>query len=307
MNIKTLSHCLFLPLMLAACVDSDLDEPELGTELAEISNAPSTAVNRDSIQPEFMSGGSYKGPCTGLALSRHWVITAAHCVEQFPMGVRVAGALKLRATSSSDGTTYQIYGQSGGYADARFFRHPNWSGGGTDKNDDLALIRLYGSGIMDSTYSYRGNVYWDNREPWDVGSNEFRFFFVAGYGYGSPDGSSVNCPSNGQYVKRLGMFDLDPSIGYYNGNLVAKARTSYQSDICGGDSGAPYLLLRGGRYMSFAVHSGNSPTAENGGYEFGTLIRPKMAWIESTASAAGVPLVCSNAVAGGYTYRSCTE
>jgi len=307
MFMRTFSTCLILPLALAACVDTELDEAELGTDVAEISNAPSTAVNRDSIQLEFMYGGSYKGPCTGLALSRHWVVTAAHCVEQFPNGSLVSGALKLRATSSSDGSTYQIYGTGGGYNSARFFRHPNWNGSPTDKTDDIALIRLSGSGIVDSTYAYRGSVYWDNREPWDVGSSEWRYFFVAGYGVGSPDGSPVNCPSGGQYVKRLGMFDLDPSLGYYDGNLVAKARTSYQSDICGGDSGAPYLLLRGGRYMSFAIHSGNNPTAENGGYEFGTLIRPKMAWIESTATAQGVPLNCSNAVAGGYTYRSCAE
>jgi hypothetical protein len=299
-----------LPVALAACVDSEVDDDGLGTEAAEISNASSTAANRESIQLEFMYNGTYKGPCTGLALSRHWIVTAAHCVEQFPMGSRIANAVKVRATSNSNGSTYQIYGIEPGYGDARITRHPSWSGGDTDKADDIALIRLYGSGLEDSTYSYRGNVYWDNREPWDADSSEWRYFFVAGYGRGSPSGSSISCATSGPgalYVKRLGMFDLDPSLGYYDGNLVAKVRTSYGSDICGGDSGAPYLLLRGGRYMTFAIHSGDSPTSEAGGYEFGALIRPKMAWIESTASAQGVPLVCSNAVAGGYTYRSCTE
>ena len=136
-----------------------------------------------------------------------------------------------------------------------------------------------------------------------------RDFQVAGYGVGGGVGDLTNCDDATLATagtKRLGTFTLDPAIPYYSSSLTAKAQTPYGQDICGGDSGAPWLLNRSGWY-AFAIHSGGSPTEEVGGQEFAPLIRPKMSWVESTTASKLPALHCANYTWSGYTYRQCSE
>lgn len=296
MKLNALPITFLLLPAIAACVEPEAD---LASDEQDITNAVESRAHEETVLLD-VNPGSY---CTGLAISPHWVLTAAHCTRDFTSGVRVTNALKVYSTNNSYDNVL-IYGQTAAFADAMFIRHPSWDGSGTDKHDDVALIKLYGRGLDDGDTldPFSARIFWDSREPWKSSYSGDRDFNVAGYGYG-PDSCT---DSDSDLVKRLGRFQLDPSIPNYSTSYTAKAQTPYGQDICPGDSGAPWLLSRTGWY-AFAIHSGEAPTQEVGGQEFGTLIRPKMAWIESTAAARLPALHCANYVWAGWTYRQCDE
>jgi len=303
MKLTSLPFALLIAPAIAACVD----DPDLAVDEIEITNAPDSTAHEESVRLDLLG---VSGECTGLAISPHWVLTAAHCTKTFTNGTRLGGVVRVYATNKSYDEV-QIYGLGGAYADAMFIRHPSWNGTGEDKNDDVALIKLYGRGMSDGDTidPFSARIFWDSREPWKASFSGNRDFQVAGYGLGGGVGDPANCETAGgasDGMKRLGTFRLDPTIPNYSSTYTAKAVTPYGQDICGGDSGAPWLLNRTGWY-AFAIHSGQAPEPELGGPEFGTLIRPKMAWIESTAAARLPALSCSNYVWNGWTYRQCDE
>ncbi len=302
MKLNALPITFLLLPAIAACV---VDDPDLASDQLDITNAAETRVHEETVFLDF-NPGSW---CTGLAITPHWVLTAAHCVDHFAQNVRIAGAVEVWSTNNSYDQV-QIYGLGGNPSDAMIIRHPNFTPNSNDRQDDVALIKLYGRGMTDGDTidPFSARIYWSSSEPWKSNYNGTdRDFHVAGYGFGGPAGDASTCDDeqDGQ-VKRLGRFELDPSISHFSSSYTAKAETPYDQDICNGDSGAPYLLNRSGWY-SFAIHSGSGPTPEEGGQEFGTLIRPKMSWIESTAAARGPALSCANYLWSGTTYRQCSE
>lgn len=231
--------------------------------------------------------------CTGIALTDHWIITAAHCFESGPTSVTV---------TSEDPVTGQAVTLYNGES-ATFYRNPGYDENifGLDGSDDIALVQLEGAGM--AAQFPRGELYVDERHPW-VGSgvgDDQRFAFVA-YGNGSdPGGPACDEPGLDYGIKRI---SEDNYIKPFQFEAEAVVTANGDTAICHGDSGGPWLLTRGGRRLAFAVSSYFGIYHE----AVGTLIPPKLDWIEQATAAAGAPIECFDRfTSNGYRYRTCED
>jgi hypothetical protein len=248
----------------SACAEMDLAEEE-EEEIDGLGEAVTNAPSSDKIPwSVYLDLGD--SVCTGSVLTRHWIITAAHCTD----GLR----------------------------------------NNQDRDDDIALIRLYGSG---TTVELNAELFIDNDQSWrnyigEPGGD----IFIAGYGLGSPVGGERDCDNEdrlGLGTKRYGRIKLS---GAYSGNGVfdtrdvqgVEGKRHHGHDVCGGDSGSAWTLKRGGRHLLFAIHNGDNETFHWDGDEWASVLnKAKRGWIWDTAEDAGVPITCDTRSPSGADYR----
>jgi Trypsin len=259
-------------------------------------------------------GSDEKVRCTGVALTQHWILTSAHCLE---------GRAKSTDEVQVDlgkGTTPLYPSGTGSY-----YNHPDHDdilGVGGDWGDDIGLVRLYGQGIFPEL---RAKIYYgkevEDPSRWKEGA---KIFFTAGYGYGSDLGDGVDCPddSNSLGTKRLGRFKLTGNTdddGILGGGhpIAVEARSAGfggEHKLCRGDSGSPWAFSVGGdpngEKFVFGLSGGSwlRSWPFHGGNFWANLLTAKMKWVVETAAAKGVPIVCPVYDRGSiYSYRQCTE
>ncbi len=292
--ISTLS-CLGL---VTGCAMDDLAEEDLeqiGEVEEEVTQGQLIPTNQQwAVKLRIDEEPGFVRTCSGVVLSEHWVLTAAHCVESAIdlWGVYEADRLVIQEQAwDGDLTTPTVYG-AGTEGAASFYLHPDYDG---SRRDDIALVRLYHAGIADVQ---KGRFWYDQRAPWSSSAS----LSIAGFGRGSfsyvDECDDVSVDGRGRY----GNFTWDE----YKNSWEAQA-VSDQSVTCQGDAGGPWWVRRGSRDLVVAVQSGTDETIW--GEATGTMVgKLRWQWITDTASAKGIPLSCPQyQTTDGYIYKVCSE
>lgn len=231
------------------------------------------------------------GMCSGWAINEHWILTASHCVEGLANGasVTVSRAFAL-------GANQQIYS-----GPAAFFPHPEHQP--HNATHDVGLVQLLSFGLrIDLTG--QAKMYSDTRRPW-ADSSLPRGFHSVGWGLSTPDpNDSTGClGGGGQLRDGTGMIvDVSSATTHFVTSAIG-----FQFP-CSGDSGTPWLLVRGGTDMGFAVHSGRrgSPIKAQA-----ATIDDNRSFIEGTIQAGdGMRKYgewCHDSIEGGFNFRMCEQ
>lgn len=310
--------CLFSASVLVAVTgcsgadDFEPDEETLGRTSEAITNAPLSnempgVVWYDLFHPtqgDFQTG---RGPgCNGIALTRRWIVTAAHCLDDHKNadGTRANNRIRVKQAYSANGGAQQVvttYARGG----ASFYLHPDYDSSPhvlSGVKDDFALIKLDGDGldVVSPLNPPNTPVYFDDYEPW-------KGDFVAGgpdiVSFGPSAGENTN-PDNckvpyGQN-KRTAHYNFTftrspgdkPQVIGVEGNSFFPER-----NLCPGDSGSPWFLQAANqKKYAIAVTTGWYDSWINpfDSKKFtGVLIRPKWDWIIRTAEDRGRPLYCN--------------
>jgi hypothetical protein len=210
--------------------------------------------------------------CSASVLSEHYLLTAAHCVENVLGGY---GDVVIRR-ASSEGETEIVYAGR-----AQFLTHPDydilWP---IDAEDDIALIRLLGRGI-NLSLTGRARIYIDYVNPiWTLPDPQS--FTFAGWGLSDPSGNA-ECTSDTAGVLRIGSATGLERASRDQKDLTAPQGTTH---LCPGDSGSPWLFARADDFLAFAVSTGWTFRV-GGNLDKATSILPKFQWIYAASRQGG--------------------
>lgn len=264
---------------IGACTldDEEIDVSEVSSD---ITNAPAIAGQPAVVRLVLPSGDA----CTGSLLTRHWILTSAHCTT----GQTQGGT--LRVMQGMDGTASPSY-----QGPAYFTPHPDYNDpflGWWDFDDDIGLVRLTGAGV--ASFSEQMGMYTGSISAGDE-------VIIVGYGQGTDVGGGQWCGDNDTGIKREQTFTLDE----VESQVVRFPWGS--SKTCEGDSGSPHIIPHDDHKFAGAVHSGQREVWND---SVGTKVAPKRDWIrDQLAASTTTPATCVTFAqhGGGFSYYSCYE
>jgi hypothetical protein len=293
-------------LCLGACVVDEIpreavdDTGEVEQDITQGNLIPTD--HQWAVRLEIDNGpGVGNSQCSGVVMTAHYVLTAAHCVYEsiVAFGTYEDNRIQIREQAwDATLTTPVVFPASGsGFGGARFYRHSSWVPGidtASNAAYDIAVIKLDDDGIASAQ---RARFWSDARNPWD----NYSTVTIAGFGRGSY-GYLPDCEGTDP-------FEHKGLMGYFSwaGTKVTQyaQATSNQSTPCLGDSGGPWWVQRGSYDLVTSVHSSSDEVIN--GLSTGSLIKPKWQWILDKAVQAGLPLSCTESTSSGYYFKRCTD
>jgi hypothetical protein len=266
-------------------------QPEFSTSTEEaITNANPTTGAAYAVHLSGPHG------CTGVTLSRHWLITAAHCYDGTPGSYTTLvqrGTYPDQMATSYNGTV-DVYIHPSYWTDDDSWGPTAW---------DIALVRLRGNGLNSFTSV---PIYSGPETPWTSKGGQID---AIGYGWGSDPGGRTECTNNDNLVdgvKRRAHFAFSGSgeSNWEGIDIYSSIRAT-----CHGDSGGPWVLVRNGFDYLVALDSRGylKSDASSGGVH----VEPKMQWVQDIASFVtpklSCPVVRDHRYAVEVDYRNCSE
>jgi hypothetical protein len=271
MPVVILCACIFSPMRLSALI--------AGSAKVFPSDSPDARLDTADVFPGVGAISVY-GTCT--ALSRHWLLTAAHCVS----GMSSTSTFTVYFSFGGKSYSYNLTGADTVY-------NPKYNIDGY-RYFDTALIyvpdgisnkirkyELYGGEVKTSTSTSNGTV-----------------FYLVGYG-ASGYGDKGVCVNFSITTRRSGEnvvnsitydgaipvlfrmdFDTPSTTGKVGGSLGNRLETT----ICSGDSGGPsFVLGEDGVYRVAGINSFGNGTGYFGDSFGGPLVSSVKDWIEGYA------------------------
>ncbi len=233
---------------------------------------PRLTEDIDWVVRIVFEGGHY---CTGFVLSEHWLLTAGHCVEE------ALPDQNVKVSTQVPGDRRVLYDGA-----AELILHPDYDGsaGPTHRWHDIALVGLR-DGAVDA--DERARLAGQDCSCVDEAQVQGNLYAV-GYGQ-EPDPDTGLCSDVLGSKKRYDGFVFRRVLG----PLVDEPREvelyGREDALCGGDSGAPIMFDREGTPHAFAVFSGKAVIRA---IFYGTLIGPKIGWLDEAIALTDVPLRC---------------
>jgi hypothetical protein len=250
--------------------DQARSQPPTGESRSGLTQSPLTTDVRWSVLLSSPTVGKY---CSGLVLSEHFVLTAAHCFSEegnSDPGLQIFFA-------SAPGASTKVYDGPVLFRDHPWYHHPSPD---FRRYADIKVVYLQSVRGIDLSVTDRAEIYGDQFTPWCSRGLLSRSFSIVGWGRSNTAGST-SCDLAGG-MKRLGSgFTLkaDQCNSYF---LVADPSNS-GPDTCKGDSGSPWLWAGPTRWLAFAVTHGWSWHPIDY-FITATAITPFIGWIEDTTS-----------------------
>jgi hypothetical protein len=304
-HLKLACAALSAAILFSACeaptdpearLDAPQDTIRLGPRKAEVTEAPISNAPAYAVYLDFLEPGVEFGACTGVVLTRHWLMTAGHCVRDAVARFGTYSPNRLTIRSGSFGPSGTAVYTNGA---ASFYIHPDYSGDDGDLGDDFALIRLYGSGMSSFTRAYiMGETSVGYLLPQSLGNP-----MIAGYGRGTSPGGGKTCPSTAGGWKRSAEFRAVPNrssglggamIYWSPGSPFIRelVLTDRDSNGCPGDSGGPIYFRYDGSDKVAGLFAGtkNAPILYDS--HRGPSIRRRLQWMIDMSEKKGLRLVC---------------
>jgi len=215
--------------------------------------------------------------CTAFVLSEHWLLTAGHCVEQALPDDHVE-------------VSQHIFGDHRVLYDgaAELIVHPEYDGSAdsTHRWNDVALVGLRDGSIA---IDERARLAGLGCSCTDVGQEQVNLYAV-GYGH-EPDPATGLCNDVLGSKKRYDGFAFRQVLGPLVDELREVELYGRDDALCGGDSGAPLMFDREGVSHAFAIFSGKALIRA---IFYGSLIGPKIGWLDEATASTDAPLQCAD-------------
>lgn len=275
----------------------------VGADQAEaVTNAAPTASAPAVVRLDFfrVSDGASVGTCSGLTLTRHWVLTSAHCLRG-----RSVSTSRVQVSRTIAPSVNEVVYPTG---PARFHNHPDYDErlGTIDRGNDVGLVQLQGDGQRAFT---AGRIY-DGPTRGDGWKDSRATVAVHGYGRPGVPGSST-CAATGSGTKRFGWITLTGDTvdagTFGTGEPLAVEGHETNQRICEGDSGGTWSIDGPAGPLAFALTSGPGARFHDLTSPWATLIRPKLAWAQQQGTAKGQPFTCTTRTQYALQYLTCAE
>jgi hypothetical protein len=313
MTMRRVLICWLSLVLPTACGDPGEPEPAPSKITQAIqggrdSEAPfSVGLDMRMVRSDGLPGSAQ---CSGVALSPHWILTAAHCMKtrDGAYDVTSPGGKVFRQISATQ-TGQQVFDGDWQWSVPSGYNAANLA---ASTPFDIAIVRLSGAGLSATPESW-GLLYDD--DPSRLFQYLTTFIEVAGWGwsnYLAPD----SCPLD--LLKPRSGF-LSKPVSWYN---AIRGVQNLGANLCGGDSGGPWFTWFDTKEITFGLSSGTpGPATPNCGTKKcippgstveGPMVTFWTSWIISNSSSPPHALTCTrlSTVASNdqtYYYRSCVE